>query len=115
VVVDAALEVHRSLGPGFAEAVYEQALVVELGLRGIPFQRQVQIALEYKHETVGQARLDLFVGECLVVELKACETLLPVHVAQVVSYLRATKQPLGILINFNVNLLKQGIRRVVRT
>jgi GxxExxY protein len=115
VVVDAALEVHRHLGPGFLESVYEEALAVELGLRRVAFERQVPIALTYKQVPIGQARLDLRVGGCLVVELKAAESLLPIHLAQVLSYLKATRQPLGLLINFNVGALRQGIKRVVRT
>jgi GxxExxY protein len=112
-VVDAALEVHRALGPGFLESVYEEALVVELGLRRIAFERQVPIALQYKGTPIGQARLDLLIAGCLVVELKALEVLLPVHLAQVLSYLKATRQRLGLLINFNVPMLRQGIKRVV--
>ena len=113
IVVDAALEVHRALGPGFPEGAYEQALAVELELRGIPFQCQVPIAIKYKGFDIGEGRLDLLVEDSLIVELKATESLAPVHVAQVVSYLRATHHHLGLLINFNVRLLKQGLRRVV--
>jgi GxxExxY protein len=113
VVVDAALEVHRALGPGFPEGVYEQALAVELELRGVPFQRQVPIAVKYKGFDIGDGRLDLLVENRLIVELKAVEILAPVHTAQVLSYLRATHHPLGLLISFNVRLLKQGLRRVV--
>jgi GxxExxY protein len=76
---DAALEVHRILGPGLLESVYEQALGVELGLRGIAFARQVPIAVTYKNVAIGEARLDLLVADRLVVELKACEQLLAVH------------------------------------
>jgi GxxExxY protein len=74
LVIDAALEVHRALGPGFLEAVYEQAWAVELELRGIPFQRQVPIAIKYKGFDIGDGRIDLLVEDCLVVELKAVET-----------------------------------------
>ena len=115
VVVDSALEVHRHLGPGFLESVYEEALAVELGLRRVAFRRQVAIPLDYKKVPIGQARLDLLVGECLIVELKAVDCLLPLHLAQVLSYLKATRQPLGLLINFNVSTLRQGIKRVVMT
>jgi len=114
-VIGAALEVHRTLGPGFLESVYEEALSVELNLRGVPFERQVHLTLVYKGAPVGQARLDLLVADRLVVELKACEGLTGVHVAQLLSYLKATHRPLGLLINFNVPLLRQGIRRVVST
>jgi len=115
VVVDAALEVHRQLGPGFLESVYEEALNVELSLRSIPFIRQVPVALTYKGVPIGQARLDMLIAGRLVVELKASECLLPIHLAQMLSYLKAIQQPLGLLINFNVRFLRQGIRRVIRT
>lgn len=114
-VVDAALEVHRILGAGFLESTYEQALAIELELRGIPFKVQEPISLNYKGRPVGQARLDLLVGDLLVVELKAVDALLPVHHAQVINYLKATGCQRGLLINFNVPLLKDGINRVVLT
>jgi GxxExxY protein len=115
VVVDAALEVHRILGPGLLESVYEQALSVELGLRGIRFARQVPVAVAYKGVAIGEVRLDFMVADRLVVELKACPGLLPIHLAQVLSYLKASDRSLGLLINFNVRLLRQGLRRVIRT
>ena len=114
-VVDAALEVHRVLGPGFLEAVYEEAWGVELTLRGVPFRRQVPISLDYKGFPVGHARLDLLVAERLVIELKAVDSLAAVHWAQLLSYLKATKLTLGLLINFNVPVIRQGIKRVIRT
>lgn len=115
VVVQAAVEVHRVLGPGLLESVYEQALSVELALRGVRFVRQVPVVVIYKNVAIGEARLDFLVAERLVVELKACPGLLPIHFAQVLSYLKASDPSLGLLINFNVRLLRQGIRRVVRT
>jgi len=115
VVVDAAVEVHRVLGPGLLESVYEQALSVELALRSVRFVRQVPVVITYKNVAIGEARLDFLVAERLVVELKACQGLLPIHFAQVLSYLKASDQSLGLLINFNVRLLRQGVRRVVRT
>ena len=114
-VIGAAIEVHRLLGPGFLESVYEEALCVELTLRGIRFARQVPIGVKYKGEKVGEARLDLLVDERLVVELKAVEGVAPIHVAQVLSYLKATRLRLGLLITFNVTLLQRGIKRVVYT
>jgi GxxExxY protein len=113
VVVDAALEVHRTLGPGFSESVYERALAAELNLRSILFERQVAVPLLYKGVSVGDGRLDLLVADCLVVELKAVEALAPVHVAQILSYLRASRHSLGLLITFNVRQLRQGLKRVV--
>ena len=115
IVVDAAVEVHRVLGPGLLESLYEQALSVELGLRGVRFARQVLVAVTYKNVAIGEARLDFLVAERLVVELKACQGLLPLHFAQVLSYLQASDRSLGLLINFNVRLLRQGVRRVIRT
>ena len=115
VVIDAAVEVHRILGPGFLESVYEQAMSVELGLRGVPFARQAPITVTYKGIAIADARLDFLVADRLVVELKACAALFPIHLAQVLSYLKASDHSLGLLINFNVLLLRQGVRRVIRT
>jgi len=114
-VIGAAIEVHRTLGPGYLESVYEEALAIELALRGIPFTRQVVIAVDYKGHSVGESRLDLLVGGQLVTELKAVEALAPIHSAQVISYLKTTGHPLGLLINFNVCFLKDGVKRVVLT
>jgi GxxExxY protein len=112
-VIGAAIEVHRILGPGFLESVYEAALAIELRLRGIPFERQKQIALTYKNCEIGEGRLDLLVEKRLVVELKAADTLAPIHRAQVISYLKASGLRLGLLINFNVPVLRDGLERVV--
>jgi GxxExxY protein len=112
-VIGAAIEVHRALGPGYLEDVYEQALKVELNLRGIEYESQVPISLTYKGYPVGATRLDLLVGGELVVELKAIEALGEIHKAQVISYLKASGKRLGLLINFNVPLLKHGVRRIV--
>lgn len=112
-VIGAALEVHRVLGPGFLETVYEEAMAVEFGLRGIPFERQKPISVSYKGHSIGEGRLDLFVQNSLIVELKAAEKLLPIHQAQLMSYLKATGCRLGLLINFHERLLKDGVRRVV--
>jgi GxxExxY protein len=112
-VVNSALEVHRTLGPGFLECVYEEALAVELKYRSIPFERQVPIAVKYKGYLVGESRVDLLVGGALIVELKSVEVIAPVHVAQVVSYLKAFGHSLALLITFNVKLLRTGVRRVV--
>ena len=84
-VIGAAIEVHRHLGPGYLESVYEEALGIELDLRGIPHQRQVPVSVDYKDRPVGEGRLDLLVGDRLVVELKAVEALAPIHHAQVIS------------------------------
>ncbi|MDB4957238.1 MAG: uncharacterized protein JWO36_4807 [Myxococcales bacterium] len=112
-VIGAAIEVHRTLGPGFLESVYEEALKVELNLRRIPHETQFPLAIEYKGVEVAQSRLDLLVEGELVVELKAVDLLVPVHTAQLLSYLKAGGFQLGLLINFNVPILKNGIKRVI--
>jgi len=114
-VIGAALEVHRVLGPGFLETVYEEAMSVELRVRGVVFERQKSINLSYKGQPIGHGRLDLFVLPSLIVELKAVDQLLPIHQAQLMSYLKITGYQLGLLINFHERLLKNGVRRVVLT
>jgi len=112
-VVDAAIEVHRVLGPGFLEGVYEQALAIELSFRHLAFARQVPVAVRYKEQLVGEARLDFLVAGRLIVELKAIEAISAIHFAQAISYLKATGLPLALVINFNVPVLLRGVRRVV--
>jgi len=112
-VIGAAIEVHRALGPGYLESVYEEALCVELEMRRIPFGRQVAVGVQYKGRAVGSGIMDILIGGGLVVELKAVETIAPIHMAQLLSYLKATKHPAGLLINFNVVVLREGIKRVV--
>ncbi|MBI4537815.1 MAG: GxxExxY protein [candidate division NC10 bacterium] len=112
-VIAAAIEVHRELGPGFLESVYGQALAVELKLRGIPFEEQKPFSLTYKDHKIGEGRLDFLVDGRLVVEQKAVEALAPIHEAQMISYLKATGHRLGLLINFNVSVLKSGLQRIV--
>jgi GxxExxY protein len=114
-VLGAALEVHRALGPGFPESVYENALCLELSERGISFTRQSPVHIIYKGQSVGEGRIDLLISDQLVVELKAVDALAPVHTAQVLAYLKATGRRLGLLINFNGSTLVAGIRRVVLT
>ena len=114
-VLSAALEVHRVLGPGFLESVYEGAMAVEFELRGISFERQKPIGVSYKGYAIGEGKLDFFVQNSLIVELKAAEKLLPIHQAQLMSYLKATGCRLGLLVNFHERLLKDGVRRVVLT
>ncbi|MBA3938055.1 MAG: GxxExxY protein [Planctomycetes bacterium] len=111
-VIGAAIEVHRHLGPGFLEAVYEEALVREFHRARIPCERQVMVPVWYKGDMVGEARLDLLVDKKLILELKAVESMAAVHHAQMISYLRATTLTLGLLINFNVSNLLQGVRRI---
>ncbi len=110
-VIGAGIEVHRELGPVLLERSYEVALVHELGLRGIAVAQQVDIAMSYKGIELPGQRLDLVVEEKIVIELKAVESVAAVHMAQLVSYLRAGKFPLGLILNFNVPVLKDGIHR----
>lgn len=112
-VIGAAIEVHRVLGPGFLESVYEEALSLEFKLRGIPFKRQVSLGVRYKGKRVGEGKMDMLVKDSLVVELKTVESLAPIHKAQTISYLKATGLKLALLINFNVPVLKEGIKRII--
>jgi len=114
-VIGAALDVHRYLGPGFLESIYEAALAAELELRGIGFERQKRIPVLYKHRVIGEHRADFLVGTQLIVELKSADKILPIHEAQVISYLKAADLELGLLINFNEKLLRNGVRRIVLT
>ena len=112
-VIGAAIEVHRALGPGYLESVYEEALCVELKMREILFTRQVDVGIQYKGHVVGSGTMDSLIVDALVVELKAVESFAPIHTAQILSYLKATKHPVGLLINFNVVVLREGIKRVI--
>jgi GxxExxY protein len=113
-VVDAAYTVHTALGPGLLEGVYETCLAHELAKRKLSFERQVAVSVEYDGIKLDAAlRIDLLVEKRLVVELKAVESLLPIHTAQVLTYLKLTGSRLGLLINFNVPLIRDGIKRVV--
>ena len=112
-VIGAAIEVHRILGAGFLESVYENALAVELRSRGIFFEKQKIISLTYKGHSIGESRLDFLIENTLIVELKAVSQLTPLHEAQALSYLKATNRNVALLINFNVPLLKNGIKRIV--
>ncbi|MGB3263464.1 MAG: GxxExxY protein [Microcoleus sp.] len=111
--IGAAIEVHRLLGPGFLESVYQESLEVEFGMRGIACHPKKPVAITYKSHQVGEGQLDFLVGDILIVELKAVEKLAPIHEAQVISYLKMTKKTLGLLINFNVPILKEGIKRII--
>lgn len=114
-VIGAAIAVHRALGPGFLENVYESALCIELQERAIAFERQKIVPLLYRDRHIADHRLDLVVSGRLVVELKAVDLIAPIHVAQMISYLTATRLQLGLLINFRVPVLRDGIHRVVRS
>lgn len=113
-IVGSAIEVHRSIGPGLLESIYEECLCKELSLRRIPFEQQRPLPLEYKGLKLECGyRLDILVAKMVVVEVKAVEALLPIHEAQLLTYLKLGGWRVGLLINFNVPVLKQGIRRLV--
>jgi GxxExxY protein len=113
-VIASAIEVHRLLGPGLLESVYEACLCRELSERGISFRRQVALPVEYKGTKLDAGlRIDLLVAESLVVEIKSVETLAPVHEAQLLTYLKLSGIETGLLLNFNVVRLKDGIKRMV--
>ena len=111
--IGALVAVHRELGSGMSKRVYAAATHVELAERGIPFENERACAVRYRGRLLCHQRIDLFVDGRLIVELKSVDALHPVHVAQVVSYLRLTGSRVGLLVNFNVPVLKQGIRRIV--
>jgi GxxExxY protein len=111
--IGALLSVHRELGPGMSESVYSRACCVELQHRAIPFEVETPIPVMYRGKLLCHHRMDLLIDRRLVVEIKAVERIHSVHVAQVVSYLRAATLRAGLVVNFNVAVLKQGIRRVV--
>jgi GxxExxY protein len=113
-IIVSALEVHRTLGPGLLESTYEMCLCRELTIRGISFERQVPISVEYKGVKLDCGyRADLVVDRTILVEIKAIDSLLPIHDAQLLSYLKLGGWKIGLLINFNVELLKNGLRRRV--
>jgi GxxExxY protein len=113
-VIGSAIEVHRALGPGLLESAYQNCLVHELGLRGLSVETEVMIPIEYKGLLVGEAyRADLLIENMLIVELKSVESVSDVHKAQLLTYLRLTQRKLGLMINFNTALVKDGILRIV--
>lgn len=114
-VIGAAIEVHRRLGPGFLEATYQKALSIELRHQRITHQLEAPVQLAYRNESIGEGRLDPLVENALIVELKAVDQIHPIHRAQVISYLKATGHELALLINFNVEVLRDGLHRLVLT
>ena len=113
-VIGGAIEVHKHWGPGLYEEIYERSLYHELQLRKVPFESQVKVPLIYKGERVGEdLRLDLIVQGKVVLELKAVKALEPIHEAQLLTYMKLTGCKVGLLINFNVPVLKKGIKRMV--
>lgn len=113
-VIGAAIEVHRELGPGLLESAYEECMVYEMAARGLEFERQKALPVAYKGVRIDAGyRLDFVVGGLVIVELKAVDDIQPIHKAQLLTYLRLAKLPVGLLINFNSRLLKDGIHRFV--
>jgi GxxExxY protein len=113
-IIGGALEVHKALGPGLLESVYEECLAIELMNRGLVVARQVPVPLQYKGRNLDVAyRMDLLVNDLVIVEVKAISELLPVHEAQMMTYLRLAKKRVGLLLNFHTAYLKNGIIRLV--
>jgi GxxExxY protein len=114
VVIGCAIEVHRALGPGLLESVYEECLCHELALSGLQFRRQVAVPVIYKGVKLDCGyRIDLLIEDVLIVEIKSVDLLGGIHDAQLLTYLRLTERPIGLLLNFNVAVLKNGLRRLV--
>ncbi len=113
-IIGSSIEIHRALGPGLLENVYEQTLAYELAEKGLSVLRQLAMPLHYKNMDFETAyRIDLLVENKVIVEIKAIDILAPVHYAQLLTYLKLSEKKLGLLINFNVKLLKEGVHRVV--
>lgn len=113
-VIDCSYKVHKAMGPGLLERIYEVCLVEEMTSRGIKVQRQVIVPIKYNAKVLDEGlRLDLLVEESVICELKAVDDITPVMRAQLISYLRLTNKRLGYILNFNVDLMKNGIRRIV--
>jgi GxxExxY protein len=113
-VIGAAIEVHRIMGPGLLESIYERCLVRELDLRGIPVRNQEEVVIDYKGEVFKEKlKFDLLVDDCLLVELKAIQDVAPIHKAQLLSYMKLLNLPLGLLFNFHEIKLVDGISRLI--
>lgn len=113
-IIGAAIAVHRAMGPGLLESVYHECMLIELADAGLDVRTEVSVPMIYKQRTLkNQLRLDLLVNDLVIVEIKAAEKLLPIHDAQLLTYLRLTSKRLGLLLNFNLTVLKDGIRRLV--
>jgi GxxExxY protein len=113
-VIGAAIEVHRLKGPGLIESIYEKCMMRELVLQNIPAVQQIPVPIDYKGLQFDESlRLDVFVDACLIVEIKVVEKILPIHKAQLLSYMKLLDVPLGLLINFHEILLRNGITRLI--
>ncbi len=112
-IIKCAIEVHKQLGPGLLESIYENALAIELELEGLAYKEQLAVPIIYKGRSLGEHRLDLLIEDMVIVEIKSVERFDPVFEAQLLTYLRLTKKKVGLLINFNTRLVKDGIKRFV--
>jgi len=112
-VIGTAIEVHRALGPGFLERIYQEALCIELNARGLRFERERAVVVHYRGVPIPGQRIDLVVDGCVLVELKASTRIDEIHESKVVSYLRTTGLRLGLLLNFNCRTMKEGLKRVI--
>ncbi len=113
-IIDAAIKVHKALGPGLLESVYEACLCYELSKRGVPFRRQVDMPVRYEDVYVETGfRVDVLADECVIAELKSAAAIIPIHEAQLLTHLKLAKIRLGLILNFSVPLMKQGIKRMV--
>jgi len=112
-IIGAAIEVHRHLGPGFLERIYQEALCLELHSRGLEFERERAVVVHYRGTAIPGQRIDLIVKGCVLVELKAAARIDAAHEAKMISYLRTTGLRLGLLLNFNGHTIKEGLKRVV--
>ena len=113
-IIGAAIDIHRQLGPGLLESTYEECMVYELNERGIAYERQVELPIHYKGKQLpGNYRIDLLVAQQIILELKSVQKLEPVHDAQLLTYLKLANKRCGLLLNFNVPVMKQGIRRLL--
>ena len=112
-IISCAIEVHKTLGPGLLENIYEEALGYEFELRGIPYERQKEIGLKYKGREIGKHRIDYLIEDQVIVELKAVGAMNKIYEAQVLTYLKAMDKRVGLLINFNVERLKDGVKRLI--
>jgi len=114
-IIGACIEVRKELGAGLTELLYQEALCHEFDLRGIRYEKQAKVPVVYKGKPIGETRIDLLVEDSIILELKACEGLNAIHRAQLICYLQLKKLKLGLLVNFNVLVLKDGLKRVVRS
>jgi GxxExxY protein len=111
-IIGCAMSVHRALGPGLLESTYEEALCIELSDEGLAYSRQIGVPIRYKGRLIGEYRPDLVIDDKVVVEIKSVERLIGVHQAQVLAYMRVLNVPVGLLINFNGEVLRTGVRRL---